>query len=82
MVHPLNQLIKKGMTWSWADKCQSVFEELKEKLNRAPVLAHYDPQLPLKLDADASAHGVGAVISHVFPNGQEHPVCSLCIQNS
>ena len=38
-------------------------------LSRAPVLAHYDPQLPLKLDTDASTHGMGAVISHVFPNG-------------
>ena len=43
LVHPLNQLLKKGMIWSWTDKCQSVFEELKEKLSRAPVLAHYDP---------------------------------------
>ena len=66
------------MTWSWTDKCQSVKrkreEELKEKLSSAPVVAHYDPQLPLKLDTDASAHGVEAVISHVFPDGQEHPV--------
>ena len=73
-VHPLNELLRKGMTWSWTEKCQSIFEELKEKLSRAPVLAHYNPQLPLKLDTDASAHGVGAVISHVLSNGQEHPV--------
>ena len=59
LVHPLNQLLKKGMTQSWTDKCQSVFGELKEKLSRAPVSALYDPQLPLKLDTDASAHGVG-----------------------
>ena len=72
LVHPLNQLLKKGMTWSWTDKCQSVFEELNEKLSRVPVLAHYDPQLPLKLDTNASTHGVGAVISHVFPDGQEY----------
>ena len=56
LVHSLNQLLQKGMTWSWTDKCQSVFEELKEKLSRAPVLAHYDLQLPLKLYTDASAH--------------------------
>ena len=39
-----------------------------------PVLAHYDPSLPIKLAGDASAYGVGAVISHVFPNGKERPV--------
>ena len=38
------------------------------------MLVHYDPALPLKLDCDASAYGVGAVLSHVFPNGEERPV--------
>ena len=35
---------------------------------------HYQNNLPLKLDADASQYGVGAVISHVFPNGEEKPI--------
>ena len=38
------------------------------------MLVHYDPDLPLKLHCDASAYGVGAVLSHVFPNGDERPV--------
>ena len=28
----------------------------------------------LKMAADASAHGVGAAISHVLPNGEEKPI--------
>ena len=39
----------------------------------APVLAHYDPKLPIKMAGDASAYGIGAVLSHVFPDG-ERPV--------
>ena len=35
---------------------------------------HYDPSLPLKFAANASAYGVGAVISHVMPNGDERPI--------
>ena len=38
------------------------------------VLAHYDPDLPMKMAADASANIVGAVISHVYPNGTKRPI--------
>lgn len=38
------------------------------------VLVHYNPNLPLCLAADASAYGVGAVISHICADGEEHPI--------
>lgn len=38
------------------------------------MLVHYDPALPLKLDCDASACGLGAVLSHAFPSGEERPI--------
>lgn len=39
-----------------------------------PILAHYDCHRPLQIACDASAYGVGAVLSHVFEDGQTHPV--------
>lgn len=48
--------------------------KLKSKLASAEVLAHYDPQLPIKLDCDSSAYGVGAVLSHQYPDGSERPI--------
>ena len=38
------------------------------------MLAHYDPQLPIRLAGDASSYGIGAVLSHVLADGTERPV--------
>ncbi|CAK1584579.1 unnamed protein product [Parnassius mnemosyne] len=38
------------------------------------ILAHYSPDLPLTLATDASSTGVGVVLSHVMPDGAEHPI--------
>lgn len=37
-------------------------------------LVHYDPNLKLQLSADASAYGIGGVLSHIMPDGTERPV--------
>ena len=46
----------------------------KEKLVSADVLVRYDPKLPLKLCTDASPYGVGAVLSHEYPDGTDRPI--------
>jgi hypothetical protein len=74
LAHPLNNLLRHSTAWNWNQECENAFQQLKQKLASAEVLVHYDPSLPLRLACDASAYGVGAVISHVFPNGEERPV--------
>lgn len=74
ILHPLNSLLKTDVKWDWTDECVQAFAQAKEKLASAPILTHYDPNLPINLAADASAYGVGAVISHVFEDGTERPI--------
>jgi len=73
-LHPLHRLLQAGQPWTWSGDCKRAFEEAKRKLTSAPVLAHYDPKLPIHMAGDASAYGVGAVISHTMPDGSERPI--------
>ena len=72
--HPLNSLLQKGKKWEWTLECNKAFEKAKANLVSSSVLVHYNPSLPLKLAADTLAYGVGAVVSQVMPNGEEHPI--------
>ena len=74
ITHPLNELLKDGVEWKWCETQQKAFKRLKDKLSNPPVLTHFSDTLPLKLDADASQYGIGAVISHVLPSGEERPI--------
>ena len=62
------------MTWRWTKSCRDAFKSTKEKIVSPNVLVHYDVARPLRLAADASAYGIGAVISHVMDDGSERPI--------
>lgn len=74
IIHPLNQLLRQDVQWDWTRECAEAFRQAKDSLVSSQVLAHYDPNLPIKLAADASAYGIGAVISHIYQDGSERPV--------
>ena len=50
---------------------------MKEQIASDLVLTHYDPEKPLRLASDASPYGLGAVMSHIMPNGDERPVAFI-----
>lgn len=70
---PLYNLTKKGVPWKWDKQCIAAFNRIKEILTSSPVLVHYDSKLPVKLTVDASATGIGAVLSHVI-DGIDRPI--------
>ena len=74
ILHPLNNLLQQNRRWNWSKECAQAFQRAKDALTSSHVLVHYNPELPIKLAADASAYGVGAVISHTLPDGTERPI--------
>ena len=73
-LHPLNELLEKNHKWEWNSACKKAFEKAKSLITTDEVLTHYDPSLRVKLACDASPYGLGAVMSHVMPNGSERPI--------
>lgn len=82
-VKPLNDLLHKDRKWVWTLTCTKAVETVKQLLTTSQVLVLYDTSLPIKLDADTSQYGLGAVISHMMPDGIEKPIafasCTLSI---
>ena len=76
-LHPLYQLLRKNVQWSWGTDHQEAYTKVKQLLCQECMLAHYDVTKPLKLFCDASPNGLGACLVHVMPNGEERPVASL-----
>ena len=71
LICPLNKLLCAKTPWGWSKDTQDAFQRAKEALVSSMVLVHYNPLLPLRLAGDASASGVGAVISHVMEDRSE-----------
>ncbi|XP_055614964.1 uncharacterized protein K02A2.6-like [Toxorhynchites rutilus septentrionalis] len=73
-LYPLNNHLKNTVPFIWSKDCADAFNEVKCEMQSEKILAHYDTTLPLLLATDASPYGVGAVLSHVFPDGSERPI--------
>ncbi|XP_031747556.1 uncharacterized protein K02A2.6-like [Xenopus tropicalis] len=74
VAEPLHRLLDKGVPWNWTPKHSEAFCKVKQLLTSDSLLVHYDEDRPLILTTDASPYGVGAVLSHILPNGKEAPV--------
>ena len=62
---PLNKLLEKSTKFEWTENCQIAFDNLKCVLVSDHVMAYPDDHGLFILDTDASATGIGAVLSQV-----------------
>ena len=73
-LHPLYLLLRKNAPWKWGAEQAKAFVASKELLTSDSCLTHFDSALELTLACDASAHGLGAVLSHKMLDGSEKPI--------
>ena len=71
---PLNNLLCKNTPQKWRKNYSDAFSQIKRSLVSTSVPIHYSLLFPLRLAGDASAYGIGAVISHVTRDGTERPI--------
>lgn len=62
---PLDRLLQDNVKYEWSKECQQSFQKFKDILNSELLLTHYNPDLPIKIAADASGKGIGAYICHI-----------------
>lgn len=66
----MTRLTQKNRHFEWTEESENAFNTLKRLLTESPVLSYPDTKETLILDTDASAYGVGAVLSQI-QNGRE-----------
>ena len=74
IAEPMNRLLMKNAEFKWTIPCEKAFKKLKLKLCTAPVIARPEFGKPFKLYTDASAIGLGAVLTQDDKFGKEHVI--------
>ena len=67
LTEPLKKLSNKDVVWEFSSEQIKAFETLKNMVTETPVLRNFDPKLNVRVSADSSQSGLGAILK------QEHP---------
>jgi hypothetical protein len=59
----LTQLTRKGLKFEWSEEAEEVFQTLKTRMCKAPVLIHVNPDKPFVLETDCSDYALASVLS-------------------
>jgi hypothetical protein len=74
IARPLNELTRKENPWTWEERHQKAFKELRDRVTSEPVLAQPQLDQQFELEVDASGFAFGAVLSQKGEDGKKHPI--------
>ncbi|KAK8775107.1 hypothetical protein V5799_031548 [Amblyomma americanum] len=66
---PIRSLLNKKSTWIWGHSQEEAFTRVKSLLSSETCMAKYHPHYQTVVSADASSHGLGAVLFQDQPSG-------------
>lgn len=59
----------------WTANHELAFQQLKQDITKAPLLAPFNPNLQSRISADASAYGIGGLLEKLQSNQTWRPIC-------
>jgi len=74
VVKPLTVLTSSNVEWTWSSAQKKAFDEVKQRLTLAPILAYPVNGKPFHLCTNASDYAIGAVLEQEGEDGQWHIV--------
>jgi len=74
---PLHEMMRKETKWSWGERQQKAFEELKVRFTTEPVLVTPDLNREMRVEADASDFAMGGVLSMKCEDKRWRPVAYI-----
>ena len=77
MTKPIRELLVKENAWVWGQPQRDAMTKVKEAIAASPILAKFDPNLETVVSADASSHGLGAVLLQKQDSGELQPVAFI-----
>ena len=78
----LFELLKKDTLFNWSPQCEIVFKQLKIAFTSTPILHHFESELEMILETDASDYVVSGILSQKHPHPETgklilHPVAFM-----
>ncbi|XP_044715680.1 reverse transcriptase (RNA-dependent DNA polymerase) domain-containing protein [Hirsutella rhossiliensis] len=82
VAEPLNRLLKKDVAFVMGPEQREAFDQLKRLAIEAPVLAFFRPELPTRLETDASRNATAGVLWQEQPDRTWKPIELLAVVQS